>query len=125
MKDIINTRKSPEAIGPYSQAVWAGDLLFTSGQIALIPDTGLMDNSSIETEVHRVMKNLEALLRAAELGFDHVIKSTIYLRDMDDFPKINEIYASYLQKPYPARETVAVVRLPKDAQIEISMVARK
>jgi 2-iminobutanoate/2-iminopropanoate deaminase len=125
MKEIINTKNAPAAIGPYSQAVWAGDLLYTSGQVALIPETGEMDNQSIETETHRVMKNLTALLAEASLGFEHVIKVSIFIKDMNDFAKINEIYASYLKEPYPARETVEVARLPKDARIEISVVAKR
>jgi 2-iminobutanoate/2-iminopropanoate deaminase len=125
MKKIINTKKAPSAIGPYSQAVWAGDFLFTSGQIALIPETGEMDNQSIETETHRVIKNLTALLEEAGLSFHHVIKVSIFIKDMNDFARINEIYASYLQEPYPARETVEVARLPKDARIEISVVAKR
>jgi 2-iminobutanoate/2-iminopropanoate deaminase len=125
MKEIINTKNAPAAIGPYSQAVWAGDLLYTSGQVALIPETGEMDNQSLETETHRVMKNLSALLAEAGLSFNHVIKASIFIKDMNDFAKINEIYASYLQEPYPARETVEVARLPKDARIEISVVAKR
>lgn len=125
MKEIINTKKAPSAIGPYSQAVWAGDFLFTSGQIALIPETGEMDNQSIEAETHRVIKNLTALLEEAGLSFHQVIKVSIFIKDMNDFTKINEIYASYLQEPYPARETVEVARLPKDARIEISVVAKR
>jgi 2-iminobutanoate/2-iminopropanoate deaminase len=125
MKEIINTTNAPAAIGPYSQAVWAGDLLYTSGQVALIPDSGEMDNESLESETHRVMKNLAALLAEAGLGFEHVIKASIFIKDMNDFAKINEIYASYLMQPYPARETVEVARLPKDAKIEISVVAKR
>lgn len=125
MKEIINTTNAPAAIGPYSQAVWAGDLLYTSGQVALIPDSGKMDNESLESETHRVMKNLAALLAEAGLGFEHVIKTSIFIKDMNDFVKINEIYASYLKQPYPARETVEVARLPKDAKIEISVVAKR
>jgi 2-iminobutanoate/2-iminopropanoate deaminase len=125
MKEIINTKNAPAAIGPYSQAVWAGDLLYTSGQVALIPETGEMDNQSLETETHRVMKNLSALLEEAGLSFNHVIKVSIFIKDMNDFAKINEIYASYLTEPYPARETVEVARLPKDARIEVSVVAKK
>lgn len=125
MKEIINTTNAPAAIGPYSQAVWAGDLLYTSGQVALIPDSGEMDNESLVSETHRVMKNLAALLAEAGLGFEHVIKASIFIKDMNDFAKINEIYASYLKQPYPARETVEVARLPKDAKIEISVVAKR
>ena len=125
MKNIINTSSAPAAIGPYSQAVWAGDLLYTSGQVALIPESGEMDNADIESETHRVMKNLKALLTEAGLNFEHVIKATIFIKDMNDFSKINGIYASYLSEPFPARETVEVARLPKDARIEISVVAKK
>lgn len=125
MKKIIDTKNAPAAIGPYSQAVWAGDLLYTSGQVALIPESGELDNSDIESETHRVMKNLQALLTEAGLSFDHVIKATIFIKDMNDFSKINGVYSSYLNQPYPARETVEVARLPKDARIEISIVAKK
>jgi 2-iminobutanoate/2-iminopropanoate deaminase len=124
-KSIIDTTNAPAAIGPYSQAVWAGDLLYTSGQVALIAENGEMDNANLESETHRVMKNLDSILSEAGLSFNHVIKSTIYLKDMNDFTQINEIYASYLAQPYPARETVEVARLPKDAKIEISVVAKR
>jgi 2-iminobutanoate/2-iminopropanoate deaminase len=124
-KQIINTPNAPAAIGPYSQAVWAGDLLYTSGQVALIPESGEMDNANLAAETHRVMGNLKALLTEAGLSFDHVIKATIFIKDMNDFAEINGIYASYLSQPYPARETVEVARLPKDAKIEISVVAKK
>ncbi len=124
-KSIVNTTNAPAAIGPYSQAVWAGDLLYTSGQVALIAESGEMDNSNLATETHRVMKNLQEILSASGLNFDHVIKSTIYIKDMNDFVEINSIYSSYLEQPYPARETVEVARLPKDARIEISVVAKK
>jgi 2-iminobutanoate/2-iminopropanoate deaminase len=93
--------------------------------VALIPETGLMDNNDLCTETHCVMRNLNAILKEAGLSFDHVIKATIFIKDMNDFAKINEIYASYLKEPYPARETVEVARLPKDARIEISVVAKK
>jgi len=122
---IINTSNAPVAIGPYSQAVWAGDLLYTSGQIALHPSSGAMENASLEIECHQVMKNLQSILTEAGLTFQNIIKSTIYIKDMNDFGQINEIYSSYLVQPYPARETVEVARLPKDAKIEISVVAKR
>jgi 2-iminobutanoate/2-iminopropanoate deaminase len=125
MKQIINTAYAPAAIGPYSQAVWAGDLLYTSGQVALSPESGEMDNLDLASETHRVMGNLKAILTEAGLTFEHVIKATIFIKDMNDFAEINTIYASYLSQPYPARETVEVARLPKDARIEISVVAKK
>lgn len=123
MSKIISTPHAPSAIGPYSQAVWSGNTLFTSGQIAINPETGVMENESIETETHRVMKNLQALLTEAKLNFSQVVKVSIFILDMDQFATINEIYAMYLSEPYPARETVQVARLPKDARIEISLIA--
>lgn len=125
MKKIINTSNAPKAIGPYSQAVWAGDLLFLSGQIALCPETGDFLNSSLEQESHQVMKNIKSILNAAEMDYQNIIKTSIYLKDMNDFAEVNLIYASYLEEPFPARETIEVARLPKDARIEISIIAKK
>lgn len=122
---IVQTSSAPSAIGPYSQAVWAGDLLYTSGQVALHPETGEMCNENLAQETHQVMKNLTMVLQAAGLSWNQVIKTTIYIMDMNAFSEINEIYASYLSAPFPARETVQVARLPKDAKIEISVVAQK
>jgi 2-iminobutanoate/2-iminopropanoate deaminase len=125
MKEIINTKNAPSAIGPYSQAVWAGDMLLMSGQIALNPETGVMENESLASETHRVMKNIAGILEAAGMDYSHILKASIFIKDMNEFAQINEIYASYLQEPYPARETVEVARLPKDARIEISIIAKK
>jgi 2-iminobutanoate/2-iminopropanoate deaminase len=125
MKEIINTKNAPGAIGPYSQAVWAGDMLLMSGQIALNPETGVMENESLETETHRVMKNIAGILEAADMNYSNILKASIFIKDMNEFAQINEIYASYLKEPYPARETVEVARLPKDARIEISIIAKK
>jgi len=125
MKKIINTSNAPKAIGPYSQAVWAGDLLFLSGQIALCPETCEFLNSSLEEESHQVMKNIKSILNAAEMDYQNIIKTSIFLKDMNDFVAVNQIYASYLSEPFPARETVEVARLPKDARIEISIIAKK
>jgi 2-iminobutanoate/2-iminopropanoate deaminase len=125
MKEIINTKNAPSAIGPYSQAVWAGDMLLMSGQIALNPETGAMENESLASETHRVMKNIAGILEAAGMDYSHILKASIFIKDMNEFAQINEIYASYLQEPYPARETVEVARLPKDARIEISIIAKK
>lgn len=125
MKQIINTKNAPSAIGPYSQAVWAGDILLMSGQIALNPETGVMENESLASETHRVMKNIAGILEAAGMNYSHILKASIFIKDMNEFAQINEIYASYLQEPYPARETVEVARLPKDARIEISIIAKK
>jgi 2-iminobutanoate/2-iminopropanoate deaminase len=125
MKEIINTKNAPSAIGPYSQAVWAGDMLLMSGQIALNPETGVMENESLASETHRVMKNIAGILEAAGMDYSNILKASIFIKDMNEFAQINEIYASYLQEPYPARETVEVARLPKDARIEISIIAKK
>jgi 2-iminobutanoate/2-iminopropanoate deaminase len=125
MKEIINTKNAPSAIGPYSQAVWAGDMLLMSGQIALNPETGAMETESLASETHRVMKNIAGILEAAGMDYSHILKASIFIKDMNEFAQINEIYASYLQEPYPARETVEVARLPKDARIEISIIAKK
>jgi 2-iminobutanoate/2-iminopropanoate deaminase len=125
MKEIINTKNAPSAIGPYSQAVWAGDMLLMSGQIALNPETGAMENESLASETHRVMKNIAGILEAAGMDYSNILKASIFIKDMNEFAQINEIYASYLQEPYPARETVEVARLPKDARIEISIIAKK
>lgn len=125
MKEIINTKNAPSAIGPYSQAVWAGDMLLMSGQIALNPESGAMENESLASETHRVMKNIAGILEAAGMDYSNILKASIFIKDMNEFAQINEIYASYLQEPYPARETVEVARLPKDARIEISIIAKK
>lgn len=122
-KNIIETNQAPAAIGPYSQAVKTGNLLFVSGQIPLDPQTGTMVTDGIETETHRVMKNLEAILTAANTTLAQVVKTTIFLKSMDDFAKVNAVYASYFTGNFPARETVEVSRLPKDARVEISVVA--
>lgn len=125
MKTIYQTDEAPIPIGPYSQAVKANHLLFTSGQIALDPITGEMKQGSIEEETTQVMKNIEALLSAADLTWDNVVKSTIFITNMGDFPRINEVYGKYFQQSLPARETVQVAALPKGANIEISIIASK
>lgn len=124
-KEIIYSNGAPEPIGPYSQAVKAGNMYFVSGQIALDRTSGAMLNDSIETETRQVMKNLESILQAAGLGFGNVVKTSIFLKSMNDFPKVNEIYGSYFKENPPARETVEVSRLPKDATVEISCIAVK
>lgn len=121
--EIIATDKAPAAIGPYSQAVKSGGLLFCSGQIPLDPVTGEIVSGGIRPETEQVMKNLGAVLTAAGTGFDHVVKTTIYLVDMADFPVVNEIYGSYFSGPKPARATVAVAALPKGVRVEIDAVA--
>jgi len=123
MKKIIHTPNAPAPIGPYSQAVQAGPLLFISGQIPLNPATGNVDATDIQGETHQVMHNLKAILLAAGLDFDHVVKTTILLSDMTLFAPVNEIYGGYFTRDFPARETYAVKALPKNVNIEISMVA--
>lgn len=120
----VQTDKAPQAIGPYSQAIDAGGMVFVSGQIALDPETGVV-KSGIEEQTHQVLKNLQAILEEAGLGFQNVAKFTIFLSSMDDFAVVNEIYASYLSQPYPARATVEVSRLPKDVLVEMDVVAVK
>jgi 2-iminobutanoate/2-iminopropanoate deaminase len=122
-KSIIQTNKAPAAIGPYSQAVKVGNLLFISGQIPIDPETGTVIIGGIEAATHRVMKNIEAILDAADYTLGHVVKTTIFIKSMDDFAKINAVYASYFNGKYPARETVEVSGLPKDVEIEISVIA--
>ena len=122
-KDIINSSNAPEPIGPYSQAVKAGGFLFLSGQVALKPGTGELVISDITAETNQVMKNLEAVLSEAGLNFSHVVKSNIFLKEMSSFGEVNAEYGKYFEKDFPARETVAVKTLPKDVNVEISMIA--
>jgi 2-iminobutanoate/2-iminopropanoate deaminase len=122
-KKIIITKDAPAPIGPYNQAVKTGNLLFISGQIALSPETGELVMNSIEDETTQVMNNLKAILQAESVGFEHVVKTTILLSDMSLFAKVNEIYGSFFQSDYPARETFAVKGLPKNVNVEISMIA--
>jgi len=123
MKTIINTEKAPAPIGPYNQAVKVGNLLFTSGQIALNPKTGELNNSDIVEETKLVMENIGSILEEAGMNFSNVIKSSIFIKDMDQFSTINDVYGSYFTENEPARETVEVARLPKDVNIEISVIA--
>ena len=126
MKKIIFTEKAPAPIGPYNQAILVGNTLYTSGQIALHPETMELVMDTIEIETKQVMENMKAVLDAAEMTFDHVIKSTIFISDMNDFAKINTIYGAYFdEKTAPARETVQVACLPKKVNVEISMIAIK
>lgn len=125
MKKIINTSNAPAPIGPYNQAVMTGDMLFISGQVALIPGTGDLANADITAETNQVMNNLKAILTEAGMDFSNVVKTTIFLSDMNLFTAVNEIYGSYFTTDYPARETVAVKGLPKNVNVEISMIALK
>ncbi len=119
----IVTDEAPKAIGPYSQAVIADGIVYSSGQVAINPDSGRIEADDIETQTHQVLKNLEAVLRKSGSSFKHVTKSTIYIIDMSDFPKVNSIYAEYFGDQPPARSTVQVAALPLGALVEIDMIA--
>lgn len=126
MKKVITTSKAPAPIGPYNQAILSGNTLYTSGQIALHPETGELVLNDIETETNQVMTNMKAVIEAANMTFDNVIKSSIFISDMNDFSVINEVYGSYFDDANaPARETVQVAKLPKNVNVEISMIAVK
>jgi 2-iminobutanoate/2-iminopropanoate deaminase len=120
---IVETKAAPAAIGPYSQAVIHGGLIYCSGQIPINPATGDLVDGSIEDQTHRVMLNLQAVLEAAGSGWSGVIRTTIYLQNLENFAKVNEVYASYLSKPYPARATVEVAKLPRGVGVEIDAIA--
>ena len=123
-KKVVKTANAPAPIGPYSQAVWAGNMLFLSGQIAINPATGELVNDSIEAETLQVMHNIQAVLEEAGLGFEHIIKASIFLDDMDDFSKVNGIYGQFFEDCVPpARECVEVSQLPKSVAVEISIIA--
>lgn len=122
-KKVINTNKAPAPIGPYNQAVISNNVIYVSGQIPLNPETNQLITGDIAIETHQVMRNLDAILKEAGLNFNHVIKSTIFLTDMSLFAAVNEVYGSYFSADYPARETVAVKGLPKNVNVEISVIA--
>jgi 2-iminobutanoate/2-iminopropanoate deaminase len=122
-KEVITSSQAPAPIGPYSQAVRSGSFVFVSGQIALDPATGGVVKGDIARETEQVMKNLEAILKAAGLDFSKVVKTTIFLKDMGTFPQVNEVYGNHFPGMPPARETVEVSRLPKDVSVEISCIA--
>lgn len=124
-RKVINSHKAPEPIGPYSQAILVNNTLYVSGQIAIDRETGHMANEDIATEAHQVMRNLEYILHEAGLAFKSVVKCTIFLKDMNDFQVVNNVYGQYFSHHHPARETVEVSRLPKDARVEISCIAVK
>jgi len=123
MRNAISTTDAPQAIGPYSQAVRAGNLLFASGQIPIDPVTEAMVTGDIATQTRRVFQNIAGVLKAAGGSFDHVVKTTVFLADMNDFAAMNAVYAEFFATPAPARSTVQVARLPRDARIEIEIVA--
>ena len=122
-KLVVHTHKAPQAIGPYSQAVRSGNMVFVSGQIPLNPETNEMVSGTIGEETNQVMMNLRAILEEAGMDLSNVIKTSIFLKTMDDFAQVNEVYASYFKGDYPAREMVAVAGLPKNARVEISVIA--
>ena len=123
MKQAISSPDAPKAIGPYSQAVRAGQLLFVSGQVPLDPHTGQIVDGDIAAQTRRVFANLGAVLAAGGRSFADVVRTTVFLADMNDFAAVNEIYGTYFSEPYPARATVQVARLPKDARVEIDLIA--
>ena len=126
MKKIITTTKAPAPIGPYNQAVLSGNTLYTSGQIAIIPETGALILDSIEAETKQVMENMKEVLAAAEMTFENIIKTSIFISDMNNFSKINAVYGTYFNEATaPARETVEVANLPKFVNVEISAIAVK
>ena len=124
-KTIIQTKGAPEPIGPYSQAVMTGNTLYISGQICLDPETNELKNTDIQEETHRCMQNLKAVLQAAGMDFKNVVKTNIFLTDMNSFSAMNEVYGRYFEGDFPARETVQVSALPKLVNVEISMIAVK
>ena len=123
MRQAVSSPNAPAAIGPYSQAIKAGNLLFLSGQIPLVPATGQLVAGGIEAQTRQVFTNIGAILEAAGASFDHVVSATVYVADLNDFATVNEIYATYFTAPAPARATVQVARLPKDSLVEIQVIA--
>ena len=125
MKSTINISNAPVPVGPYSQAVNYNGLIIASGQIGINPKTGILMTHSIESELNQIFENIDALLSASKLKRENILKCSIFLKNMDDFNEVNEIYSRFFEEPYPSRETVEVSRLPKDANIEISFIAGK
>jgi 2-iminobutanoate/2-iminopropanoate deaminase len=125
MKKVINTNNAPAPIGPYSQAIATGGFVFVSGQIPIDPSTGVLVSENVKAETRQVMENIKAVLAEASLGFDHIVKTTIFLTDMQSFAQVNEVYGTYFTSQFPARETVQVSALPKNANVEISVIAVK
>ena len=123
MRQAVATSSAPQAIGPYSQAIRAGSLLFVSGQVPIDPATGQLVSGDIAAQTHRVFRNISEILAAGGASLDHVVRTTVFLADMNDFSAMNEVYATYFSAPAPARATVEVSRLPKDARIEIDVIA--
>lgn len=123
MKKEIATPKAPQAIGPYSQGIVGGGLIFVSGQIAVDPATGELIDGDIEVQTRKVLTHLKAVIEAGGSTMDHVVKCTVFLKDMNDFTRMNGVYNEFFQKPYPARAAIEVARLPKDVQVEIEAIA--
>ncbi|MFB0564065.1 MAG: RidA family protein [Candidatus Aminicenantaceae bacterium] len=123
MKQEIKTEKAPKAIGPYSQAIVANGFVFASGQIAIDPSTGQLSTGSIEDQTRLVLNNLKAVIEEAKSSFDKVVKCTVFLHDMNDFSRMNTVYAEFFKAPFPARAAVQVARLPKDVKVEIEAIA--
>lgn len=123
MKKTVKTDKAPAALGPYSQAVWAGDFLFVSGQICLDPETGELAGTDAATQAEQVLKNVGAILESQQLGFQDVVKATVFAKNMEDFAAVNEVYGRFFTSDFPARAFVEVARLPKDVLVEIEVVA--
>jgi len=123
MKKTVKTDKAPAALGPYSQAVWAGDFLFVSGQICLDPETGELAGTDAATQAEQVLKNVGAILESQQLGFQDVVKATVFAKNMEDFAAVNEVYGRFFTSDFPARVFVEVARLPKDVLVEIEVVA--
>ena len=123
MRNIVATKKAPAAIGPYAQANIYGNLVFTSGQIPLVPETGVLVEGGIEEQTRQVFANLKAVLEEAGSGLDKIIKTTCFLQNMSDFATVNEIYGSYFEGDYPSRSAIEIAKLPKDALIEIEVIA--
>ncbi len=124
-KTIIKTNNAPDPIGPYNQAILTGNMLFISGQVCIDPPTGELKNRDIQEETHQVMHNLKAILQEAGMDFSHVVKTTIFITDMNQFGEVNAVYGKYFESDFPARETVQVSALPKFVNVEISMIAVK
>jgi 2-iminobutanoate/2-iminopropanoate deaminase len=124
-KSVVYSENAPEPIGPYSQAILAGNILFVSGQIAIQKSTGILVTESIEEETNQVMANLGEVLKAGGMNFSNVVKTSIFLKEMDNFPQVNSVYGRFFTQDPPARETVEVARLPKDVNVEISCIAIK
>ena len=123
MKQVIHTDSAPAAIGPYSQAIQIGDLLFVSGQVPIDPSTGAIVEGDVKAQAQQSLNNLKAILNAAGTNMGAVVKTTVFLADMNDFAAMNEVYAQFFQEPFPARSAVQAARLPKDAKVEIEAIA--